>query len=666
MTYDSILVEDTRILETIDNPAAIAWSAKMSARTAKLVDKQLATRLFEALVNDERIIYVVRRGEYLYNYWRDDKHLRGQWRRTSYESYRSADPQWDVLIDLDELAHREKENWVWKGSIVRDEQDLALIKLSRGGSDANVVREFDMHTREFVPGGFELPEARSQVSWVDRDTLLVSTDFGPDSLTDSGYPARAHLWRRGVALADSEELFCGKQSDLLITAWADTDPGFERIFISRNIDFYTTRRFIVLPHGLQVLEVPENCEVSVYKHWMFVMPREPYQGIPAGGLGVINFDEFLAGSRDYQVIFQPTAHKSLQNITFTRDNIILTTLEDVASSLVRMRLGTWELEHIAVPPLTSARVITADIHSDEIWIGAASFTQPDTLYRVTDTTVEEITHAPALFDATGLEVRQHWATSADGTQVPYFIVGRFDAMGQQRPRPTLVKAYGGFEVSLMPGYMATLGIGWLEHDHYYVQPNIRGGGEFGPAWHHQATKTNRHKVYEDHQAVLDDLVARGYSTPASVYVRGASNGGLLAATALTQYPEKIGGAIIQVPLTDMLRYHTWSAGASWIAEYGDPRDPAEYAALAAYSPLAHVPAATQQQLPPALITTSTLDDRVHPAHARLFAHALAAAGQSVAYFENTEGGHAGAADNAQTAFMESLVYSWIHKHLTQD
>ncbi|MDO4762186.1 MAG: prolyl oligopeptidase family serine peptidase [Corynebacterium sp.] len=654
-------LSDPSPLIPIDSPDALAWATSWSEHTAGGVDKQLDAELLEILNNDDRIAYVARVGEHLYNFWQDGAHPRGLWRRTTLNSYRDSTPDWEILLDIDALAQAEGENWVWQGAVIRKENDRALIKLSRGGADAATIREFDLDKKQLLEQGFFIPEARSQVSWIDHDTLIVCTDFGPGTLTISGYPKSARILRRNQQLADADELFSGKNDDLLVSAWAETEPGFERIVVRRILDFYTSRTFIHTDSGLQILELPEDCEIALRQNWLFVMPRTDYRSIPAGGLGVIALDAFLCGERNFQLLFRPTSAHSLQNISFSKTHLYTITLHHVASRITAYELGSFIAQPLELPELATARIVSATNYSEEVWLGASSFTQPDTLYRFDGHALEAIATAPALFDSTGIQTRQHFATSADGTEVPYFITGDFS---RTEPQPTLVYAYGGFEVSLLPSYSAVRGHAWLSRGYFYVQANLRGGGEYGPQWHQQATKTNRMRVFEDHQAVLDDLVARGYSTPARTFVRGGSNGGLLSATAVTMYPEKIGGAIVQVPLTDMLRYHTWSAGASWMAEYGDPDVSHERAVLEQYSPLARVVDHAVRPYPPALVTTSTRDDRVHPAHARLFANALLGAGQPVAYYENSEGGHAGAANNSQTAFMEALIYSWIATQLS--
>ncbi|EEW50940.1 peptidase, S9A/B/C family, catalytic domain protein [Corynebacterium efficiens YS-314] len=665
------MTDNYSFLEPIDSPEALKWAEKWSEVTVDKLPEAprtaLRDRLLEALNTDDRIPYVSRRGETLYNFWRDAAHPRGLWRTTTLESYLTGEPTWKVLIDVDALAEAEDENWVWKGAHVRaPEYDRALVKLSRGGADATVIREFDLATATFVDTDpFIVEEAKTDVSWLDRDTLLIGTDTGEGSLTTSGYPARVRTWKRGTELVDAPLFFTGEREDVAVGAWVDPTPGWERTFVSRAVDFYNSREFVEVDGELTFIDVPDDCDVVVRRQWIFINPRTEFAGIPAGGLGVMEFEAFLAGQREFQPVFTPTASTSLQGLSTTENHLLLTLLDDVSTSIVVVDIHdpTGPQRTLAVPEHTTAHIVaTAALDGDEIWVQAATFTQPGTLLRgdLSDSLeLTEVRRSPLQWNNAGLDTRQHWATSADGTKIPYFISGRFG----EEPKPTLVHAYGGFEVSLTPGHSPTRGIAWLEKGYLFVEANLRGGGEFGPQWHSQAVKKNRRKVWEDHQAVLEDIVARGYATPELIAIRGGSNGGLLTSGALTQYPEAFGAAVVQVPLTDMLRYHTWSAGASWMAEYGNPEDPEERAVIETYSPLHNVESANKRPYPPALVTTSTRDDRVHPAHARLFAQALLDAGQPVDYYENTEGGHAGAADNEQVAHMESLIYTWIEKSL---
>lgn len=663
-------------LDDIGGERALEWARERSVETESLFDgdssrDELEKGIRAALDTDARIPYPIRRGEHLYNFWRDGEHPRGLWRRTSLESFLSGETEWEILLDVDALASSESENWVWKGAQCRyPDYDRALVHLSRGGADASVIREFDLETLEFVAEApFELPEAKSDVSWVGRDEILVGTDMGSGSLTASGYPKQVFSWRRGTALREAELIFSGHDDDVAVGGWFDATEGFERLFVERAIDFYSSRRFVRTDGGLQIIEVPDDCRVSVHREYLLLMPRTEFNGIPAGGLAVALFDDWLAGSRDSRILFTPDEHTSLQSVAWTKSHLVLTLLHDVATRLVTLSIGDWAEGSIpGLPESASVSVVgTSSTRDDELWLAGSSTLEPATLWLTesgSDEAPRVARRAPSFFDATGMSTRLHWATSADGTKIPYRITGLLGTGDNAaEPRPTLVHAYGGFEVSLVPGYSATRGMGWLARGGLSVEANLRGGGEFGPEWHSTAVKLNRGKVYEDHRAVLEDIVARGYATPETLAIRGGSNGGLLSAVALTSYPEKIGAVVSQVPLADMLRYHRLSAGASWMAEYGDPDDETEGAVIREWSPVQRIARRDDRPYPPALVTTSTRDDRVHPAHARSLAWLLREAGQPVDYHENTEGGHAGAADNSQVAHMEALIHSWLWRTL---
>jgi prolyl oligopeptidase len=667
-------------LEDITGDDALEWVEAHNEPTLSDLGgerfEQMRAEALEVLDTDSRIPYVRRRGEYLYNFWRDAANPRGLWRRTTLDSYRTRRAgdersreeqkiQWDVLIDLDELAAADDENWVWAGAdVIEPDLTLALIGLSRGGSDASVVREFDMRTRQFVTDGFELPEAKTDVTWQDADTVIVGTDFGPGSLTDSGYPRITKRWKRGEPLADAETLFAGEVSDVSVGAGFDPTPGFERLFVSRAFDFFNSERYELRAGELIKIDVPTDAGTSIHREWLLIRPRTDWTvgstTYPAGTLLATKYDEFLSGTVDLTVVFEPDEHTSLESYTWTRDRLVLVTLVDVTSRLELVTPGTWQREPIrGVPPNTNTVIVDADEYGDEIFLDSSGFDTPSRLLwgRVGEEVVE-VKSAPAFFDASDIEVKQHFVASADGTMIPYFVVGHRDSSG---PGKTLLGGYGGFENSSTPGYGGVLGRLWLTRGGTYVLANIRGGGEYGPRWHTQAMREGRHLVDEDFAAVARDLVDRGITTVAQLGAQGGSNGGLLMGIMLTKYPELFGALVCSVPLLDMKRYHLLLAGASWVAEYGDPDNPDDWEFISKYSPYQHVSA--DRRYPPVFITTSTRDDRVHPGHARKMTAALEAVGQPVQYYENVEGGHAGAADNAQTAFRAALVYEFLHRML---
>ncbi|MCG5432262.1 prolyl oligopeptidase family serine peptidase [Mycobacterium sp. MYCO198283] len=657
-------------LEDITGDEALDWVRAHNEPTiAELCDDDFETMRSEALEvldTDSRIPYVRRRGEFLYNFWRDAENPRGLWRRTSLSSYLTEEPDWDVVIDVDELARLDGENWVWAGAdVIEPERSLALVSLSRGGSDAAIVREFDMRTRHFVDGGFELPEAKTDVAWEDSDTVLVGTDFGPGSLTDSGYPRIVKRWRRGQPLADAEPVFEGEASDVQVAAGVDRTPGYERTTLIRALDFYTCERWELRDGELLRIDVPlDASSVSVHRGWLLVEPRTPWvvgdRTFAPGSLVAADYEQFLTGTAELRTVFAPDAHSCLHQYAWTRDALVVVTLVDVASRVEVYTPGSWDATPITdIPANTNTVIVDTDEHGDEIFLDSSGFTTPSRLLHGTPGgALAEIKRAPSFFDAADLAVDQHFATSADGTAIPYFLVRHRHTTA---PGPTLLGGYGGFEVSRTPSYAGVLGRLWLARGGSYALANIRGGGEYGPSWHTQAMRENRHKVHEDFAAVASDLVERGVTTVAQLGAQGGSNGGLLMGVMLTQYPQLFGALVCSVPLLDMRRFHLLLAGASWMAEYGNPDDPADWEFISEYSPYHHISA--DADYPELLMTTSTRDDRVHPGHARKMTAALEAAGHRVRYYENIEGGHAGAADNAQAAFQSALAYAFLHRVL---
>ncbi len=669
--YEWIMSDDTTDpylwLEDVTGEEQLDWVRARNDRTVEEYTRtesftDLESRIREILDTDARIPYARRRGEYLYNYWRDAEHVRGLWRRTTMEQYLRDEPEWDVLVDLDAVAEEEGENWVWSGAqVLRPDQTRALISLSRGGADASVIREFDLVERRFVsgPDSFELPEAKTDIGWIDADTVYVGSDFGDGSLTDSGYPRLAKKWRRGTPIEEAETVFEGERTDVAVSAWYDNTPGYERSFVDRAIDFYRAQRFELTADGeLVELDVPDDARVSVYRDHLLVRTRSEWLGHPAGTLLAANYPAFLAGSREVTVLFSPDEHTSLEQYAWTQNHLLVVTLQDVQTRVRVLTPGEdgWSDEELpGIPDATSTSIIDVDpLNSDDFFLNSSGFTIPATLLSGTvGGPVEAIKQAPSFFDAEGITVEQFFATSDDGTQVPYFVVGS----NTGTPSPTLLYGYGGFENSMVPAYSGGVGRAWLEKGYTYVIANIRGGGEYGPTWHTQALKENRHKVFEDFAAVAKDLVARGITTAEQLGTQGGSNGGLLMGVMLTRYPELFGAIVCQVPLLDMKRYHLLLAGASWMAEYGDPDNPAEWEFLSKYSPYQNTD--PDADYPPILVTTSTRDDRVHPGHARKMVARLEEQGHEVRYYENIEGGHGGAADNAQAAFKSALTFTFL-------
>ncbi|QDW66950.1 prolyl oligopeptidase family serine peptidase [Luteimonas granuli] len=678
---DAAVTDPHQWLEDVEGERQLAWvreqNAKAEAELAATPDfKRLEADLLAIYDSDDKIPGVYKQGEWYYNFWRDRNHERGIWRRTTLDEYRKPQPQWETVLDLDALNRAEGENWVWHGAnCLRPEYARCLVALSRGGADANVTREFDLTTMQWVEGGFFRPEAKGGLQWIDRDTVYVYTDFGDGSLTSSGYPRVVKQWTRGTPMADATVVYEGTADDMYIAAGRDHTPGFVRDFVTRTIAFYNDELYLRNADGSLVkVDAPNSAQKSVHREWLGLELREPWEvggtTYRAGSLLVARFDEYMAGKREFEVLFEPTATTSLAGASFTKNHLVLNVLDDVKNrlSVLTPGPGGWTRSPLAGVPefgTVSASAVDSD-ESDALWLTVTDYLTPTTLMLAgagPDAGAPEVLKTqPAFFDASKHEVEQHFATSKDGTRVPYFLVRPKD-MRFDGGNPTLLYGYGGFEIPMMPGYSGGVGKGWLELGGTYAVANIRGGGEYGPRWHQAALKANRHKAYEDFAAVAQDMIDRGITSPKHLGIRGGSNGGLLTGNMLTQYPELFGAVVIQVPLLDMQRYHRLLAGASWMAEYGNP-DTADWEFIRTFSPYHLFDPA--KDYPPTLILTSTRDDRVHPGHARKMHALMSDADKDVRYYENIEGGHGGAANNRQAAHMDALYLTFLWRHIGRD
>ncbi|MCY3620359.1 MAG: prolyl oligopeptidase family serine peptidase [Gammaproteobacteria bacterium] len=665
-------------LEDVEGDAALAWveGHNETTRNAYAEDpdfKSLEQRLLGIFDADDRIPYIYKAGDWYYNLWQDEDNPRGLWRRTTLEEYRKPDPAWEVVLDIDALGEEEGENWVYGGtSILVPTYDRCLLRLSRGGADAVVVREFDLVAKMFVDDGFSLPESKQSVAWAGPDEIFVATDFGPGTMTDSGYARFVKLWQRGQALEDAITVFEGETSDVSVGAYAELSPGFEMQFVYRGRDFYNSDRYIRRGDELVPLAIPSDAGYAVHRGWLYVTPRSDWQ--PAGrtyetgSLLAIKLDRFLAGERDLDVLFEPGEGTALAGYSLTRHHVLVNILDNVRNRIEVATPGPegWTAAPLAGIDATGFQTIDADAvdpdGDDRYFLETTDYLTPSTvsLAAVGEDPVV-VKSAPSKFNADGLVIAQHWAPSPDGTRIPYFQVSRADTT---EPQPTLLYGYGGFRIAQVPRYSAGIGAAWLERGGVYVVANIRGGGEFGPEWHQAALKANRPRAYEDFIAVGEDLIRRGVTTSTRLGVMGGSNGGLLMGNMLTMRPDVFGAIVAQVPLFDMRRYHELLAGASWIAEYGNPDDPEEWAFIEGFSPYHNV--SEDVDYPKLLVTTSTRDDRVHPGHARKMVAKMRDMGHDVLYYENVEGGHAGAADNAQRAYMWTLAFRFLWDALASD
>jgi len=708
-------------LEEIYGEEQLAWVREQNARTEDLLEDAdyaaLEGSILEVLDSTDRIAMVAKRGDWYYNFWKDQANPKGLWRRTTWDSYLTDSPEWEVLLDVDALAAAEGVEWVFHGATflrppAGEPHRLALLALSPDGGDANRYREYDVEARGFVPpvdGGFDLPTAKGNASWLDKDTLLVASTAEGLPRTASSYARTAVTLRRGQPLAGAPRLFDVPENHMLAVVAHDSTPGFERTFAVDYIDFFNQSTSILRDGSWVEIDVPTNVNISAHREWLLFRPREDWtvggDTYPAGALLAAPFEDYLAGSRDLSVLFAPDAHTSLQSWSWTRNYLLLNLLRDVSSEIrvldpsVPGDATAWASSVLdACPPLHDVNAYAVDDEDegpsdggagDDFWLVATGFTTPSTLLRGTlertsdsaGTARVVSSHAavkasPSFFADSRYDVQQHFAVSADGTRVPYFQVASRDLVldGQN---PTQLSGYGGFEVSRTPAYSGTVGRAWLErrtspsgapggaaHSRggVYVVANIRGGGEYGPGWHRAALHENRHRAYEDFAAVARDLISRGVTSRERLGCVGGSNGGLLVGNMLTTYPELFGAVSCGVPLLDMRRYTRLSAGHSWIAEYGDPDVPEQWDFIRTFSPYHLLKDGVEY--PETFIWTATSDDRVGPVQARKMAARMQAMGiPNVWFHEALEGGHAGASDNRQAAALQARSQHFLWRTL---
>ncbi|MEM1056423.1 MAG: prolyl oligopeptidase family serine peptidase [Bacteroidota bacterium] len=663
-------------LEDVEGERAMEWVESRNASTLEALQAHpayddLYADALSVLTSDERIAYPSIMGDHLVNFWTDEDNERGLWRRTTFESYLGGDPEWETLLSIDALNEAEGENWAWKGAAcLAPAYERCLVRLSRGGADAVEIREFDLTTKTFVDGGFFLPESKGGAVWMSEDELLVGTDIGEGSMTESGYPRVIQRWQRGTPLAEATTVFEGDAAD--VGTWAGAIRRGDEIvpaFFHRPSFFEGSTH--VLHEGEFVrLDVPMDADPGLVGDHLTLYLRTDWEvggaTYGAGTLLAIEYEAFLSGSRDFDTVLAPNERQTIQYTTSTQSAILVSLLDNVNGELHRFRHdgSEWVGERVEAPTLGSVNVTTSSPTEDRFFFTYSSFLQPTTLYLANaDGSIQEVTRLPAMFDAEGLTVQQLEATSADGTRVPYFVVHRED-LAMDGSNPTQLYGYGGFEVSLTPSYSGLTGKTWLERGGVYVLATIRGGGEFGPEWHRSAQRENRQRAFDDFLAVAEDLIARGITSPDHLGIRGGSNGGLLTGAAMTQRPDLFEAVVISVPLLDMQRYHLLLAGASWVAEYGDPDNPEDWAFISEYSPYHNLSADADYPRP--LFTTTTRDDRVHPGHARKMAAKMEAMGAPVFYFENTEGGHGSGVTPAQQATMWATIYSYFWSQLGRE
>ena len=677
-------------MEEVEGERALEW---VNSQNDRSLDHLKANPLYDEMMGgaleivnaSERIPYGSVRDGQVYNFWQDSTNVRGLWRRTPLESYATDTPEWETIVDFDQLASDEGKNWVYKGaqcySAEGNDRWACLVTLSDGGKDAAEQREFDLTTKTWVEDGFYIPEAKSGTAWVDYDTLLVATDWGGDgsTLTESGYPYEVRRWKRGTPLEESEVLFSGDKTDVGVwPATLEMADGSEMEMVVEADTFFTSRYFTFPDGGTDPVEMPLPAKSTIVgTQWdlVFVTLQEDWT-VPgesgevtfsSGSLVAVSTSMLLTGELgEVQEVFTPNERQSIESVRLGKEALLISINDNVSGVILKAIPGTftgaWETEPLDLPENGALSITFASTHEETVFINYEGFLTPDTLmsYDTGSGAVTEVKSLPAKFDASDLVVEQFEAESTDGTMIPYFVV-RKEGIELDGTTPTLLYAYGGFQVSMNPSYSALRGKLWLERGGAYVLANIRGGGEFGPAWHQAGLKTNRQIIYDDFIAVAEDLIAKGITSTDHLGIQGGSNGGLLMGVMLTQRPDLWNAVVVQVPLLDMLRYHLLLAGASWVDEYGSPDVPEEREWLEQMSPYNNFHA--DMDYPEPFFVTSTKDDRVHPGHARKMAALFEAAGKPFLYYENTDGGHSAAANLQETANRVSLEFTYLSEKL---
>jgi prolyl oligopeptidase len=664
-------------LESVDGKRSVDWiqahnKVSLHALSESPSFAAMNTRFREILDSKAKIPQVTKHGDLYYNFWRDAEHERGIWRRTTLDEYRKAEPRWETVLDVDSLAKAENENWFWSNaSVLPTDSTRALVSLSRGGADATVAREFDLVSKTFPKDGFKLPESKSDIGWIDRDHVFVGLAMDSTTMTTSGYARVVVEWTRGTPLASATKVYEDGKDDVYAAAGHDFSPGFERDLVTHGISFYSNEVFLRRDGKLVKIPKPDDADAATWGPWLLLQLRTDWTAgdhtYKAGSLVATKLDDFVAGGHAIDVLFEPTERTSLDRFVPTRNAVLIQTLDNVRG---RVSIARFEGDQWKVSPMTGLADMSAihvnavdDRTSDAFWLQVSNFLTPASsfLCNAVGGTPERMKQNPSFFDASHSVITQHEAVSKDGTRIPYFEVAPKD-LALDGNAPTLLTGYGGFEVPILPYYDGIDGSGWIARGGVFVVANIRGGGEFGPRWHQAAMKQNRPRAYEDFIAVAEDLVHRKVTSPKRLGCTGGSNGGLLVGNVLTLRPDLFGAVVCQSPLLDMHRYHKLLAGASWMSEYGDPDDPREWEFIRTFSPYENVK--KDAAYPPVLFTSSMRDDRVHPGHARKMVAKMEAQGHDVLYYENTEGGHGGAANNKEEAFQSALTYTFLWKKLS--
>jgi prolyl oligopeptidase len=654
-------------LEDIDAPKSMAWVEGQNARTAKRleVDPRYAVFHTEArniFTAQDRIPWPTFRAGGVDNLWQDAGHVHGVWRHASLASFRTAEPAWETLIDLDALSKAEGKNWIWKGATcLKPAETRCLVRLSDGGGDAVEIREFDTAKKAFVDGGFRFPVGKQNIAWLDADTVIAGREWSPGEVTKSGY---AYILKTVTRAGAAKEVFRGKATDVSATPDVLYGEGgkADGVVLRRGVDFFRSEYSLLAGGKTTRIALPLKADFDAYVNGRMVFTlKEAWNGYQAGAVVAYRLDQF--GSTP-ELIFQPGPKQSIQEVDATAGKLVINLLDQVkgAVDVYDLSRGKWVGERLNLPKDATFQIRATASADDGVFVSAEGFLDPTSLWFADAATGQtaRVKALPPRFDASKDMVEQYWATSSDGTKIPYFVV-RPTAAKLDGSTPTIMYGYGGFELAKPPIYLPEMGKIWLERGGAYVIANIRGGGEFGPAWHEAVLREKRQLSFDDFAAVARDMTARGLTSPRRLGIYGRSNGGVLTTVSMTQHPELWNAVVVESPLVDMLRYHKLSAGASWIGEYGDPDVAADAAFIGAYSGYQNLKPGVKY--PEAYITTNTRDDRVHPGHARKFAAKLEAMGAPYLYYEQTFGGHANDADPELNARRWARHYVYLAQKL---
>lgn len=658
-------------LEEVDGQKALEFvDAQNKATVEELSAEKDYQDIYDkslAIYNStEKIAYPSIRGNYVYNFWKDKEHVRGIWRRSSLESYSNGNPIWETLLDIDELSKKDDIKWVYKGSSgLYPDYNRFLVSLSKGGGDAIVTKEFDAAKKQFVENGFFIDESKGSASYIDENTLIVSSDFGEGTMTTSGYPRQVKSWKRGTLLKDAQLIYEGEISDVGTWGWVLRDGTKAYQMVSQSLTTFSSKNWVWINNKTIELDIPEDASPNgILNNQLIIQLKSDWKvdskTYKTGTLLSLNFTELLKDKKEIQVIIEPDEFSSISGVSTTKNKLLLNLLTDVTGNLYIYSFsnGKWINEKVKAPGFGRISIVATDDNSDQYFFNFMNFITPSTLYLAdaNNNTFKAYQSLPAYFDASKYEVKQHKAKSKDGTMVPYFMVSA-KGMKNDGTNPTLVYAYGGFEISMSPFYAASYGVSWLDKGGVFVLANIRGGGEFGPKWHQNGIKEKRQNVFDDLYAVSEDLIKKSISSSKHLGVMGGSNGGLLVGVAFTQRPDLYNAVVCQVPLLDMQRYNKLLAGSSWMGEFGDPDVPEEWEYIKKYSPYHNLKEG--MDYPEVYFGTSTRDDRVHPGHARKMVAKMNDMGYKTYYYENTEGGHAGSSTNEQRAKSNALTFSYL-------